>query len=140
MNSDDHRSASQPPIVFQYGTAILAVMMLGFPILFAMAIIFPCVSVYLLMRPLSLGMKLDAIIMGGMGLAFGWIGFIGLRTWYSFFTVYEVDRQGIKARLRSVATFYPWEHLKSARYRKAFGQIDIDSMEYRERWYSIMLI
>jgi hypothetical protein len=104
MRSDDHDSSSQLPIVFRYGTGSLAVMILGFPILLAMFVLFPIMSVHQLMRPVSFGMKLDAVAVCGLGLAFGWICFAITRTWHSFFTFYEVDRQGIKARLRSVGT------------------------------------
>jgi hypothetical protein len=91
-----------------------------------MFVLFPIMSVHQLMRPVSFGMKLDAVAVCGLGLAFGWICFAITRTWHSFFTFYEVDRQGIKARLRSVGTFYPWDQLKSARYRRALGQIEVE--------------
>ena len=48
-------------------------MLLGVPILIAMTVVLPCVSIYLLLRPLSLGMKLDAAFVGGLGIAFGWL-------------------------------------------------------------------
>jgi hypothetical protein len=73
MRSDDHDSSSQLPIVFRYGTGSLAVMILGFPILLAMFVLFPIMSVHQLMRPVSFGMKLDAVAVCGLGLAFGWI-------------------------------------------------------------------
>jgi hypothetical protein len=54
MRSDDHDSSSQLPIVFRYGTGSLAVMILGFPILLAMFVLFPIMSVHQLMRPVSI--------------------------------------------------------------------------------------
>ena len=70
-------------------------------------------------------MKLDSIFVGGLGLASGWIVLGALRTWYAPFTVHEVDRRGIKARFFSSESFVAWDELKTARYRKALGQIDL---------------
>ncbi len=75
--------------------------------------------------PISFPMKLDSIFVGGLGLASGWIVLGALRTWYAPFTVYEVDRRGIKARFFSSESFVAWDELKTARYRKALGQIDL---------------
>lgn len=49
MLSDDHDSRSHLPIVFRYGAGSIAAMIFGFPILLAMFVIFPIISVQQLM-------------------------------------------------------------------------------------------
>lgn len=128
MFRDDYSSGVEPPIVFRYGPAALALMMLAIPILVAMCIVFSSVAIYLLTRPVSVSfaMKLDSIVVGALGLAFGLIGFTALRTWYAPLTVYEVDRLGIKVHLFSSEAFLQWDQMKHARYRTVLGQIDIE--------------
>lgn len=126
LNSADQSSLVQQPIIFQYGSGDFDgndtgtsnprcngdLLLMPFPLL--------------LSRPLSVGMKLDALFVGGLGIAFGWVLVVAVQCWHSYLTVYEVNRDGIKARLGSVVTFNSWDHLKSARYRRSLGQIDIE--------------
>ena len=51
MVSDNVSSGAEPPIVFRYAPALLAIMVLGIPIAVGVSILFPCVAIHLLSRP-----------------------------------------------------------------------------------------
>jgi len=70
-------------------------------------------------------MKFDAAFVGTLGVSFGWITALTLRTWYSVLTTYVVDTTGIQVRFFSSSTFLDWERLEAARYRKLVGQLDL---------------
>jgi signal transduction histidine kinase len=106
---------------------MLVLMCVGFLILLAMCLIFPWVSIYLLHSSshLNLRLTLDALALGLMGLAFIWLLFTILRTWYAFFSIYMMDGSGIRILFLSSDVFIGWDQLYSAKYRRASAQLEL---------------
>ncbi len=113
-------------LVFRYPRSFAAAAILGIPILTVLSLVLSAASIWLLVSPdVSIGMKFDAAFVGTLGVSFGWITALTLRTWYSVLTTYVVDTTGIQVRFFSSSTFLDWERLEAARYRKLVGQLDL---------------
>jgi hypothetical protein len=115
------------PLIFRYPPAFVLLAVLGAPLLPIMAVLLPSVSIFLLVRThLSLEMRLDAIFVLVLGIAFAWVTVMLFRTWYSVLTNYTVDEVGITIRFCSQVSHVPWSELKTAHYRRLAGQLELE--------------
>ena len=48
------------------------------------------------------------------------------RYWYAMFTDYVVLKDGVDVTNSSKRSFFPWSDLRSAIYRRAFGQLELE--------------
>ncbi len=116
---------------FRYSKSMLILIVAGFPILLTLSILLPYAS-YMLLRKehLNAALRLDAVLVGVIGISFGWLVLSGLRGWRSFFAAYSLECTGLRVARPSSDTFLRWSDLGTVRYRKILGQIELHFTGY----------
>lgn len=73
----------------------------------------------------SVGLLLDAILGGLLGVLAAWIFFEALRGWRSIFTPYLLDQAGVRVGSNVTDRVLSWGDLRFVRYRRLLGQLEL---------------
>ncbi len=114
-------------LVFKYSRPLVWLTFIGLPVIALLSIILLGAALFVFIRlDGSLASKLQAIFMGLLGVAFGWIAVVFSRNWHALLSEVTLNDEGVSIRYRASSQFVPWGTLVRARYRKALGQMDLE--------------
>jgi hypothetical protein len=128
------RAERKPPItettgdlVFKYSRPLVWLTFIGLPVIALLSIILLGAAIFVFIRSdVGFAVMLQAAFVGLLGVAFGWIAGLSARNWYVLLSEFALTDQGITIRYRTSLQFVAWGSLVSAKYRRAFGQIDLE--------------
>lgn len=128
------RAEKKPPsaettggLVFKYSRPLVWLTFIGLPMIALLSIILLGAALFVFIRSDGgFAVKLQAVFVGLLGVAFGWIAWLSARNWYVLLSEFTLNDEGVTIRYRRSSQFVPWGSLVSAKYRRAMGQIDLD--------------
>jgi hypothetical protein len=119
------------PIEFRYTRPMLVLISLGFPLLLVLCCVLLWASYTLLGEDgLSPFERLNAVVVGFLGVFLGLVLFLAVRDWRSLFTSYLLSRSGLLVASSGGDALLPWTQLRSSRYRKALARIELRFDDY----------
>lgn len=135
------RAEKKPPsaettgdLVFKYSRPLVWLTFIGLPVIALLSIILLGTALFVFIRSDgSFAVKLQAVFVGLLGVAFGWICGLSARNWYVLLSEFALTHEGVTIRYRTSSQFIAWGSLVSAKYRRAIGQIDLEFKGHARR-------
>lgn len=113
-------------LVFKYKSPFVWLAFIGLPVIAILPIILCGAAFFVFVSSGGIAVKLQAVLMGLLGVAFGWIAVVSARNWYALLSEVTLNDEGVSIKYRASSQFVPWGSLVRARYRKALGQMDLE--------------
>ena len=114
------------PLEFKYSRPTLIMMAAGVPILVLASTALIYASYLSLFTQHALATeRLESALAGALGIGFYLLLFEGLRNWRSILASYSLDHTGVWVGRPPMQTVLKWTDLRSARYRRGLGQIEL---------------
>jgi len=121
-------------LVFRYSRPMIWLSFIGLPVVALLSLVLLGTALFVLSRSDgSGGMKLQAVLVGLLGVAFGWLAGLSARNWYVLLSEFALTDEGVTIRYGTSSQFVSWGSLVSAKYRRAVGQIDLEFKGHARR-------
>jgi hypothetical protein len=121
-------------LVFKYSRPFIWLAFAGMPVIALLSVVLLGAALFVSMRSDGVfAVQLQAAFVGLLGVAFGWITVLSARNWYALLSEFALTNEGVSIRQGTSSRFVTWGSLVSAKYRRAFGQIDLEFKDYARR-------
>jgi hypothetical protein len=132
------RAEKEPPggentgaLVFKYTRPLVWLSFIGLPVISLLAIILLGAALFVFIRSDGgFTVKLQALFVALLGIAFGWIAVLSARNWYVPLSEFALTDKGVTITYGPSSQFLGWGSLIGANYRRASGQLDLDFKDH----------